>query len=267
MSKAKVYSVCINKGGVGKTTVATSIAAVISMENPTAKVLLIDTDGQGNCSLAYGLNAANFDPTMYDVITGDANIEETLVKLDENLFLAPANADMNFVELDILTNLKKYPNHISILNEKIKAAREKYDYIVIDTPPAMSLTAANVFAIEDNNVLIPFNPESFAVSGLINVIKAVEDFRKSNNESLRIAGIIGSSVKSGTKVHTNLLDEARKYCDSNGIPFLETVVPQTVRFVNATEHEKKPAVYVDKSPQVRSYFEIWKELNVDGTKK
>lgn len=264
---ATIYSVVMNKGGVGKTTLATNLAAVIRETEPTANVLIIDMDGQGNSALAYGHVPASYELTMYDVMIGKAALPDILQPLGERLYIAPSNNDMSFIEMDILTDLNAHPNPLGILREKIKPVADMFDYIVIDTPPSLGLVSANVLNIDHNRILIPFSPESFSVQGLIRIAHAVSDFKVVHNPSLRIEGVVGQIIDSRTNLHVELLQEARRYCFESDIPFLETVIPRSIRFANATAYHERPAALVDKHVVAQSYFEIWKELSAVGTPK
>lgn len=262
-----IYSVSMNKGGVAKTTLATNLAAVIAKENPQSRVLLVDMDGQGNSAISFGLVPSEFKTTMHDVLTGQATIEQAVIQLEDNLYIAPSNDDMNFFEIDVLTNLSTYPEPQLLLREPIRQASSAFDFIAIDTPPALGLVAANVLSIEDNRVLIPFCPEVFGIQGLLRVIKEVRNFKASKNPTLEIAGVVGQMIDSRTNLHTTLLQQARRECFEMGVPFLDTVVPKSIRFANATAYYEKPAVLVDRSEVSQSYYEIGKELATIGAAK
>ncbi len=263
---ATVYSVIMNKGGTGKTTLATNLAAVIRETEPDATVLIIDMDGQGNSSLAYGRVPGAFSNTMYDVMVGQASIRDILEPLGKRLYIAPSNSDMNFIELDILTNPTTFPNPLDILREKVEAVSDIFDYIIIDSPPSMGVIASNILAIKDSRVLIPFCPEMYSVQGLLNVVKEVRNFKEKKNPSLEIAGVIGQMINSNTVLHSNLMQDARRNCDKMGVPFLDTVVPRTIRVAEATADSKKPIAIVGRHKVSQNYYDIWKELSAVGTK-
>lgn len=256
----EVYCVAMNKGGVGKTSLITNIASAIVSNKLGKKVLIIDTDGQGNSSLAFGLNPNNFEHTMHDVLIGNKTLDEVKLNIKGNLDFAPANDDMNFLEFDVLTNLKQYPEPFELLKSHIENARKQYDYIFIDTPPSLGLVTGNVLSTSDY-VLIPFIPETFAVQGLIRVVKAIKDFREKRNRDLKLAGVVGMMVDRRTALHSEMLQEARKYCEKSSIPMYETIIPRSIRFANSTAYEGKPAVWTNKSnPLVAAYFDLLKEV-------
>ncbi|WP_422406922.1 MULTISPECIES: ParA family protein [Gammaproteobacteria] len=261
---AQVYAISTNKGGVGKTSLVTNMAGVLSRQD--CKVLIIDTDGQGNSSMAFNLNPTNFETTIYDVLMGDSTIHEAIHHIDDNLDLIPANDDMNFLEFDILPNLDKYTGPFTLLKEAVDQVRNEYDYIFIDTPPSLGLVAGNVLTCVDK-VIIPFIPETFAVKGLIKVIEAINKFKNKENPTLEIEGIVAMMVQSNTVLHSSMLQQARRYCVENDITLFETVIPRSVRFANSTAFEGKPAVWTDaNNPIVSAYFELTKEVMQHGKK-
>lgn len=248
----------MNKGGVSKTSLVTNISGVLSQDNK--KVLIIDSDGQGNASMAFGLNPNNIEDTLYDVLVGDKSLKDVMIEVDENIDIVPSNNDMNFLEFDILPNVKEYQDPFALLKKKVEKVRDDYDYILIDTPPSMGLVAGNVLATADK-VIVPFAPEMFAVTGLIRVIEAINDFKEKQNPSLDIEGVVGVMVDSRTKLHTEMLEQANKYCESNGIKMYDTIIPKSIRFANSFAYEGKPATLTDfRNHLVMSYFDLTKEM-------
>lgn len=257
---AIVYSVSMNKGGVGKTSLVTNLAAAISVQAPDKRVLIVDTDGQGNSSIAFGRNPNDFKLTTYDLFLGGCALSDVTIQLTDNLDLAPANDALNFLEFDVLIDVQKYGNPLGLLKPVIDAARPNYDYIFIDTPPSLGLVSGNVLACADR-VIIPFVPETFAVQGLIRVIEAINDFREKTNPALDLAGVVGMMVDQRTTLHSEMLQKARQYCDSREIRMFETVIPRSIRFANSTAYSGKPAVLTDgANPIVAAYYELLTEV-------
>lgn len=252
-------AISANKGGVGKTSFATNMAGAIT-KKLKKKVLLMDLDGQANSSIAFGLNPNQFDGTIYDVLLGEKKAEDVIVKVDKYLDILPANKDMNFFELDVLPHLEKYGNPFYMLSRAVKGIEEKYDYVLIDTPPSMGLVAGNVFVLADK-VIIPFVPERFAVDGLINVIQGVKDFKDEHNPKLEIFGIVGMMINSRTVLHSELLQQARQYCLEHDLRMFDTTIPASIRFANATAFDGKPATWSDaNNHMVKAYYELLKEM-------
>lgn len=265
----KVLGIMMNKGGVGKTSLATNLAALATLEGK--KTLIIDTDGQGNAALAFGLIPNDFAYTVADVFTGQMDFDGVITDLSRdkfgflnpglgNLDLAPANDDMNMLDFEILTKLDRYPNPFRLLVDAVAGIRDRYDLIFIDTPPAMGLVAGNVLSVADE-IIVPFVPESFGVSGFIRIVEALAEFEEAQGIRVTIGGVAGMMFDSRTTLHHQMMEEAARYCAKKGIRLFKTVIPRSIRFPNATAYEKKPAVLVDRSnPLVNAYSALLLEV-------
>lgn len=257
---SQVWAVSTNKGGVLKTSITTNLAGVLAKQGK--KVLIIDTDNQGNVALSFGQNPDKLDKTIYDVLTDGLKPEEAIINVHNGIDLLPCNDDMQFLEFDVLTNRDKYPKPFSLLKDAISPElRKKYDHILIDSPPTLGLTQGNILAIADS-VIIPFQPESYSMRSLTKIITAIADFKKKHNPGLRVLGVVATLVDSRTTLHSEVLKEARQYCQKQKIPMFETVIPRSVRFASSIAYEKLPATLTDaNNPLVASYFELYKEAS------
>lgn len=257
-----IIAISMHKGGVGKTSLISNlVGALVKKENK--KILIVDTDGQGNLSTAFGLSAEPLEHTIYDVMVDDFPVEDVLLEIDENLHILPANSRMNFVEFDILPNLEHYTEPFNILNNILNKVKDNYDFIFIDTPPSMGLIQGNVL-VASNKVIIPYVPEMYAVNGLIMIHKAIQQFSEDYNPHLEILGVVGMLVDSRTTLHQEMLQQARAYCHENNINMFGTVIPRSIRFASSTA-EGKPATWLDKSNHlVHTYFNLLEELKDGG---
>jgi len=261
---AIVYSVQMNKGGVGKSSLVTNIAAALNLTYPGKKILILDTDGQGNASIAFNHNPNTMQNTLYDCLVDGINPAKVIINLRDNLDLLPANDDMNYLEFDVLTNLEKYPDPFALLSPIVNELRNKYDYIFIDSPPSMGLIAGNILTATDK-VILPFMPETFSVQGLMKVIKIIHEFQEERKVNAAIGGVVGMMIDGRSSLHSDLVLQARVYCEKNDIRMFKTRIPRTVRFANATAAYGLPAVLSDKnSEMVKVYFDLMKEvINID----
>lgn len=258
MRETKVLATVMNKGGAGKTSLITNIAALLAEKGK--KTLIIDTDGQGNSSLAFGKIPNNFAYTIADVFLGTHELRAVTVNLAENLDLVPANDDMNMLEFEVLTRLDMYPQPFKLIEKQVNTIRGDYDYILIDMPPAMGLITGNVLMITDE-ILIPFVPESFGVQGFIRVVEAVKEFEEEQGKSVNICGVVGMMVDKRTSLHNEMITEAKMYCSQNEIHLFNTVIPRSIRFASATAYNQAPAVWVERSnPIVNAYRSLLLEL-------
>lgn len=248
----------MNKGGVGKTTLCTNLAAILS--DKKKRTLLIDTDAQCNCSLAFGLAPPDNDKTIYRVLLGDVTLDDAAQQITKNLSLVPSSTEMNWLDFDILTNPGAYPQPFNLLKPQLDLVKDRYDYILIDTPPSFGLIVGNVLFASDK-VLIPTEADAFSIQGIIRVIDAIERFKKSNRPKLEIAGIIPMRVERSTNLHSGVLDSLQKYCWTNDINIFNTIIPKTIKFSESVATHGKPAIWVEKrNPLVNTYLKLAKEV-------
>lgn len=255
---AEVISVTMNKGGVGKTSFISNLVGAITKETDK-KVLIIELEDQGNQSISFGLSPEHIEKTIYDSLIGDIPLKECAIKINDTLDIVPANSDMSFIEFQILPNLAKYSQPFHLLKKLIDEVVDDYDFIFIDSPPAMGLIVGNAL-VAANQIIIPFVPEMFAVNGLLRVNNEIINFRNDHNPKLKVAGVVGMMVDSRTTLHSGMLQQARVYCHENDIHMFETVIPRSIRFANSAV-DGKPATWTDQSNHlVSSYYEILDEL-------
>lgn len=253
----KVIAVSTNKGGALKTSIVTNLAGVLC-EN--SRVLIVDTDGQGNTLIAFGVNPDDMKKNIYDVLVDGVRAESVVKNVHRNIDILPANDDMYFLELDVLTKPKKYPRPLDLLKERLAGIRELYDYILIDTSPNLGLMQGNVLSFADQ-VIIPFQTETFSMRSLVKMVKLIKDFKKDRNHKLEILGVVATLVDLRTVLHTQSLQECRKFCAENEIHMFETVITRTVRFATSFSFDRLPTTIADpKHPAAELYFNLYEEV-------
>lgn len=256
----QIWAISTNKGGVLKTSLTTNLAGALSRDK---RVLIVDTDNQGNCLLTFGRNPDEADPTIYDVLAQGVPVQRAIQTVYKNIDVLPANDDMAFFEFDVLSNARKYPKPFELLRRAIEPIKANYDYILVDTPPNLGLTQGNALAFVDR-VLIPFQPEHYSMRSLVKIIKAINDFREQHNPALSILGVVATLVDLRTTLHGQVLQECRRYCDQAGIKLFDTVIPRSVRFASAVAYDRLPATLADnKNPIVQHYETLLQEVH-DG---
>lgn len=255
----KIIAVSTNKGGSGKTSLVTNLAGALAQAKGK-KVLIIDTDGQGNTSLAFGLNPNELKRTIYDVLMGSCSPEEAIVSVGSGVDILPSNSDMDFFDIEVLTNTERLDNPFYLLKSALKTIADNYDYVFIDTPPSLGLIAGNVMTYAET-VIIPFQPELFAVRGLVRLVETVNDFKSAHNPKLSVLGVVGMMVDARTGLHKEMLQQAKMYCEDKSIRLFDTVIPKSIKFASATAYAGKPAVWVEKSHLlVHAYYDLLNEL-------
>jgi chromosome partitioning protein len=232
---AKVYAVIMNKGGVGKTTLITQLAYRMGVGK---RVLVIDMDGQGNATIAFGVNPNKQKNTIYQVMMGKVKAQDAVIKITDEINLIPANYEIDFLEHDVWTQEKEFEDPFNLLRRSISNILDSYDYIFIDTPPSLGLATENVLSVADE-AFIPFVPEKFSVQGLIRVIDRVNDAN-----GVKISGVIASMVDRRTKMHSTMINQARSFCEKKGIRMLSTVIPRTIELSKSSMNGEMSSVKV-----------------------
>ncbi len=256
----KIISLVMNKGGVGKTVTATSLAAILAQQLGPGKVLLVDGDHQGSCSITFGLDPDSFNQTIYEVMLGEVAVEAAIISLPAGLDLLPANDNLVALDFQVFTNLEAYPAPFQLLAKILAGLKNKYEYIIIDSPPALSLMQGNIITASDE-ILVVFQCEHLSVRGSKRMIETINMFQEEHNPTVKIAGIIPTMLDKRSKHSREVLEEAKSFFGELDIKVLETVIPRSVRFANAPALCGKPAVLAYKAnPLVTAYYNLVEEV-------
>ena len=179
----RVISIANQKGGVGKTTTAVNLSAILAKKGK--KVIIIDADPQGNASSGVGLEKVTSN-SLYDVLINDMKIDDTLQQTSiKNLNVCPSNMDLAGAEVELVSQMSREQR----LKEKVDEIKEDYDYIIVDCPPSLGLITLNAFTASDS-VLIPVQCEYFALEGLGQLLNTVNLVKKHLNKELEIEGAV-----------------------------------------------------------------------------
>lgn len=255
---ARKIAISTNKGGVLKTSITVNLAGILSRDNK--RVLIVDTDNQGNTLLSFGRNPDDLEETIYDVLVDGTEIKKSIINVHENIDVLPSNDDMAFFEFDVLTKIKKYPDPFKLLKNKLDEIEYLYDYILIDTPPNLGLTQGNALTATDE-VLIPFQPENYSMRSLVKILSAIDSFREDHNPKLKVLGIVATLVDQRTILHSQILQECRRYCYENDIKLLDTVIPRTIRYASSIAYEGLPATLTEKNNNlIQAYIDLKEEI-------
>ena len=247
----RVIAFANQKGGVGKTTTAITVAA--SLAELDYRVLVVDLDPQGNASTGLGINARDLEATIYDVLLRGEKlencIEPTAIK---NLFVAPANLDLAGAE----TLLASMMMRESRLKKAADLVIDQYDYVILDCPPSLGLLTVNGLTAA-TEVFVPIQCEYLALEGLGHLERGLNLIRDELNPSLQIKKIILVMY-----THTKLADEVvREVRNHYGETVCKIVVPRSVRVAEAPSHGKPVTSFDPSSPAAKAYREIAKEIS------
>ena len=252
----KIISIINQKGGVGKTTTVINLAAGLSQLNK--KILVIDLDPQGNATTGLGLSNTNDSEfTIYGVLNGSKKISETIKKTNfENLDLISSNVDLSGLEVETAGDEKR----AFILKDKLlKYIDEnsiKYDYVLIDCPPSLSLLTVMAL-VSSQSLLVPLQTEFFALEGLTQLMKTIERVRANLNTKLNIQGILLTMYDKRNKLSSEVEKEAREFFKEK---VYKTVIPRNVRLSEAPSHGVPVLIYDKNCPGSKSYFNFTDEF-------
>ena len=253
---SKIIAIANQKGGVGKTTTCVNLAA--SLASLQKRVLVIDSDPQGNATMASGINKFELKKTICQVLIDGMDIRDCLIEETNGAFhLIPANEDLTAAEVKLLDYLAREFRLKNALNE----IKDNYDYIFIDCPPSLNLLTVNAMCAADS-ILVPLQCEYFALEGLTLLIDTVDQLAHAVNPKLKIEGILRTMFDNRNRLSSDVSDELKRNFDTL---VYETIIPRNVRLAEAPSFGK-PAMYYDKSSMgSKAYMALAHEmLQKDG---
>ena len=240
----RTIAIANQKGGVGKTTTAINLSA--SLADLGKKILVIDTDPQGNTSSGLGVEKNEVENTVYELLIGETTIEECIQKeVFENLDIISSNINLAAAEIE----LTGFEEKEFILKKAVDQVRADYDFIIIDCPPSLNTLTINAMCAADT-VLVPIQCEYYALEGLSQVLRTIGLVRKKMNPSLELEGVVFTMYDARTNLSLQVVENVKQNLNER---IYKTIIPRNVRLAEAPSHGMPINLYDSRSTGAESY--------------
>ena len=254
---AKTIAIANQKGGVGKTTTAVNLAAVLAVNG--FSVLLVDADPQGNATSGVGIPRGSFRKSIYQcILLGDPIADSVLPTETPNLKVLPANKELAGAEVELV----EVEHREFRLRHALESLNETYDYTIIDCPPSLGLLTLNALTAA-KSLLVPIQCEYYALEGVTELFDTLARIRRLHNPGLTIEGLLLTMYDERTNLSSAVASDLR---DFYGQQVFETVIPRNVRLAEAPSYGKPITQYDAHSKGAEAYSQLAKEIIAHDTK-
>jgi chromosome partitioning protein len=252
---ARIFAVANQKGGVGKTTTTVNLGTALAAVGK--KVLLIDLDAQGNASTGLGIFAEAREFTSYHVMIGEVPLSDAIVPTPvKGMDLCPASEDLSGADLDLADMKRRAHLLADALAQGDSPVQDRYDYIMIDCPPSLSMVTINAM-VASTGIIVPLQCEFYALEGLSQLIKTVRRVKSTLNPTLEIQGVVLTMYDNRNNLSAQVSDDVREYL---GDIVYQTVIPRNVRISEAPSHGKPALLYDHSCAGSQAYIHLASEL-------
>ena len=248
----RVIAIANQKGGVGKTTTSINLAACLAEAGK--KVLVIDTDPQGNTTSGFGIEKDQIDNTIYELIRSECSIKQCMLNVENipNLTLIPSTVELAGAEIDLIGLAERE----YILKNAVDYIRDDYDFIIIDCPPSLNMIPVNAMTTA-NSVLVPIQCEYYALEGIAQLLHTIDLVQERLNPKLQIEGVVFTMYDARTNLSSDVVDAVKENLNAT---VYNTIIPRNVRLAEAPSHGLPINLYDPKSSGSESYRNLAKEI-------
>ena len=247
----RTIAIANQKGGVGKTTTSINLSASLAAKGK--KVLVIDTDPQGNTTSGFGIEKNDLENTIYELILSECSINECILNdVIPGVSIIPSNVNLAAAEIELIgVDKKEY-----ILKNEVDWIKDKFDFIIIDCPPSLNLLTINSMTTADT-VLVPIQCEYYALEGLSQLMHTINLVQERLNPNLEMEGVVFTMYDARTNLSTQVVENVKDNLDTT---IYQTIIPRNIRLAEAPSHGMPITVYDSKSAGAESYRELAKEV-------
>ncbi len=252
---ARIIAITNQKGGVAKTTTAVNLGACLARLGK--RVLLVDSDPQGNATSGLGIEKHNLSECYYDVLINGKSLDDTLKETPvPGLVLVPSTLQLAGAEVEMVAMERREYR----AREVLRAVQNRYDYLLIDCPPSLGLLTVNALTAADT-YLIPVQAEYYALEGLTLLLRTIETIRRTTNPRLRVEGVLVTLFDRRTNLSSMVESEVRAYFREKTY---RTVIPKSIRLAEAPSYGLPACLYEGSSSGALAYDELAKEVIASG---
>lgn len=247
----RIIAIANQKGGVGKSTTAINLAACLAEKEQ--KVLIVDIDPQGNATSGLGVSKDDVENTIYQVMLGTISADDAIQKdVFDNLDVLPSNVNLAGAEIELID----VENREYILKNILYGIKDRYDYIVLDCPPSLSMLTVNAMTAADT-VLVPIQCEYYALEGLTQLIHTINLVKRKLNPELELEGVVFTMYDARTNLSLQVVENVKENLGQN---IYKTIIPRNVRLAEAPSHGLPINIYDSKSAGAESYRLLAEEV-------